>query len=93
MMKKREFLGFLLIIFGLTAAGSFAYPLVGFLAPPSGKARLKQITLKKSEIPAGEELNRAQLTEYRVPRNINITYTLPRMYPWCEKERMASSKD
>ena len=53
-MKKREFLGFLLTLLGLTAAGSFAYPLVRFLAPPSGKARLKQITLKKSEIPAGE---------------------------------------
>ena len=53
-MKKREFLSLLLTLLGLTAAGSLVYPLVRFLAPPSGKARSKQITLKKSEIPVGE---------------------------------------
>ncbi len=53
-MKKREFLSLLLTLLGLTAAGSFVYPLVRFLAPPSGKAKSKQITFKKSEIPVGE---------------------------------------
>jgi cytochrome b6-f complex iron-sulfur subunit len=54
MMKKREFLSLLLTLLGLTAAGSFVYPLVRFLAPPSGKAKSKQITFKESEIPVGE---------------------------------------
>ena len=53
-MKKREFLSLLLTLLGLTAASSFVYPLVRFLAPPSGKAKSKQITLKKSELPVGE---------------------------------------
>jgi cytochrome b6-f complex iron-sulfur subunit len=52
-MKRRKFLNLLLTIFGLTAAGSFLYPLVRFLAPAGAKAEVKQITLKKSEIPAG----------------------------------------
>jgi cytochrome b6-f complex iron-sulfur subunit len=54
MMKKREFLTGLLTLLGLTAAGSFVYPLVRFLAPPTGKAKTKQITLKTSEIPVGD---------------------------------------
>jgi cytochrome b6-f complex iron-sulfur subunit len=54
MMKKREFLGLLLTLLGLTAAVSFAYPLVRFLAPPGGESKLKQITFKKSEIPVGD---------------------------------------
>jgi len=53
-MKKREFLTLLLTLLGLTAAGSFIYPLVRFLAPPRGRAAAKQITFKKSEIPVGE---------------------------------------
>ncbi len=44
----------MLTILGLTAVGSFTYPLVRFLAPAGGKIKVKQITLKKSEIPAGE---------------------------------------
>ncbi len=53
-MKKREFVGGLLILLGITTLGSFAYPLARFLAPPRRRAKLKEITLKKSEIPAGE---------------------------------------
>lgn len=53
-MKKREFLRGLLTLLGLTAAGSFVYPLARFLAPPRGKAKAKEITLKKTEIPVGE---------------------------------------
>ena len=52
-MKRRRFLSFLLTIFGLTALGSFIYPLARFLAPAGGKAEAKQITLKKSDIPVG----------------------------------------
>jgi cytochrome b6-f complex iron-sulfur subunit len=53
-MKKREFLRGLLALLGLTAAGSFLYPLMRFLAPPRGKAKAKEITFSKSEIPVGE---------------------------------------
>jgi cytochrome b6-f complex iron-sulfur subunit len=53
-MKRRRFLQALLTALGLTAVGSFVYPVVRFLGPPGGKAALKQITFKKSEIPVGE---------------------------------------
>ncbi len=53
-MKRRRFLHLLLTALGLTATGSFAYSMVRFLAPPSGKGGQQQVTLKKSEIPAGE---------------------------------------
>jgi len=53
-MKRRKFLNLLLSILGLTAAGSFVYPLMRFLAPASGKAKFTQTILKKSEIPVGE---------------------------------------
>ena len=52
-MKRRRFLNLFLTILGLTAVGSFVYPLVRFLAPAGGKAEAKPITLKKSEIPVG----------------------------------------
>jgi cytochrome b6-f complex iron-sulfur subunit len=54
LMKRRRFLNFLLTILGLTAAGSFAYTLVRYMAPAGQKAKSKQITLKKSEIPVGD---------------------------------------
>ena len=53
-MKKREFLTGLVALLGLTATGSFVYPLVRFLAPPTGGAKTKQVTLKVSEIPVGD---------------------------------------
>ena len=52
-MKRRRFLGFLLTILGLTAVGSFVYPLWRFLAPGSARAVAKQVKLKQSEIPVG----------------------------------------
>ncbi len=52
-MKRRRFLGFLLTILGITALGSFVYPLLRFLSPASGKAAAQQVTLKKAEIPVG----------------------------------------
>ncbi len=53
-MKRREFLRLLLSVLGLTAAGSFVYPMVRFLAPATGSTEAKQLTLKKSEIPLGD---------------------------------------
>jgi cytochrome b6-f complex iron-sulfur subunit len=54
MMKRRKFLNLLLTLLGLTTAGSIVYPLGRFLAPPGEKGKSKQISLKRSEIPAGE---------------------------------------
>ena len=53
-MKRRKFLSLLLTILGLTAVGSFVYPLVRFLAPSEGKNKVKQISLKRDEILLGE---------------------------------------
>ncbi len=53
-MKRRRFLNLFLTILGFTTAGSFVYPLVRFLAPTGGKAKLKPITLKKSDLLVGE---------------------------------------
>ena len=53
-MQRREFLRVLLSVLGLTAAGSFVYPMVKFLAPTAGSAEAKQVSLKKSEIPLGD---------------------------------------
>ncbi|MDH4265246.1 MAG: Rieske (2Fe-2S) protein [Deltaproteobacteria bacterium] len=52
-MERRRFLNLFLTLLGLTTVGSFVYPLVRFLAPAGRKADVKQITLKKSEIPVG----------------------------------------
>jgi cytochrome b6-f complex iron-sulfur subunit len=54
MMKRRKFLNLLLTLLGLTTLGSIIYPLGRFLAPPGAKDKSKQISLKRSEIPAGE---------------------------------------
>ena len=53
-MKRRRFLHFFLTLLGLTTVGSIAYPLARYLAPPGEKGKSKQISLNKSEIPAGE---------------------------------------
>jgi cytochrome b6-f complex iron-sulfur subunit len=53
-MKRRRFLNFFLTLLGLTAVGSFTYALVRYIAPAGQKAKLKQIILKKSEIPIGD---------------------------------------
>ena len=44
----------MMAVLGLTALVSFVYPLVRFLAPVSGKAKFKEISLKKTEIPPGK---------------------------------------
>lgn len=53
-MKRRDFLSLLLAIFGATAMGSFAYPLMRFLAPPEEKAGIKKMTLDKRDILTGK---------------------------------------
>ncbi|MBI5026178.1 MAG: Rieske (2Fe-2S) protein [Nitrospirae bacterium] len=52
-LKRRGFLKLLLSLLGSTAAVSFVYPLLRFIAPP-GEARIKQMSLRKGEIPLGE---------------------------------------
>ncbi|HAM49324.1 MAG TPA: cytochrome B6 [Nitrospiraceae bacterium] len=52
-MKRRKFLQTLLTILGSTAFVSFAYPLLRFLAPPSGEAKTKKLILGKGEVPIG----------------------------------------
>jgi len=53
-MKRRGFLKLLLAVFGTTAIAFLTYPLARFLAPPAEKAKGKQISIKRSEILAGE---------------------------------------
>ena len=52
-MKRRRFLGSVVAFFGTIAFGSFAYPLVRFLAPPRSVAETKKLTLLKAEVPLG----------------------------------------
>lgn len=56
-MKRRGFLRLLLAFLGSTALASFLYPLLRFFAPPSGKATIKQVSLKKAELPVGKAKN------------------------------------
>jgi len=53
-MKRRDFLSLILGIFSATAIGSFAYPLIRFLAPPEEKAGIKNITINKDSIHTGK---------------------------------------
>lgn len=53
-MKRRRFLGILLAVLGSTALGSFAYPLLRFVAAPARDAKPKSISIKKSDINLGE---------------------------------------
>jgi cytochrome b6-f complex iron-sulfur subunit len=53
-MKRRDFLSLLVRIFSATAIGSFAYPLIRFLAPPEEKTGAKSITLDKRSILTGK---------------------------------------
>jgi len=53
-MKRRSFLGLILAVLGSTAIGSFAYPLIRFLAPPEAKIKAERLTLKKDNIKSGE---------------------------------------
>ncbi len=53
-MKRRKVLGILLAVLGSTAAGSLAYPLVRFFAPPARDSKARTISIKKSEIRLGE---------------------------------------
>jgi len=52
-MNRRRFLKSLLAALGTTLLAAFIYPLVRFLAPPSGEAEGKKVVIKRSEIPAG----------------------------------------
>lgn len=56
-MKRRNFLRLLLSSLGLVSFGSFAYPLVRFLAPPPGEVKEKKVMLAKAEIPPGTAKN------------------------------------
>jgi cytochrome b6-f complex iron-sulfur subunit len=53
-MKRRRFLGILLVILGSTALGSFVYPLLRFFAAPARDAKTKSISIKKSDVNLGE---------------------------------------
>ena len=53
-MKRRRVLGILLAVLGSTAAGSLAYPLLRFFAPPAKDNKAKSISIKKSDIFLGE---------------------------------------
>ncbi len=53
-MKRRRFLGIFLAVLGTTAAGSFAYPLVRFFAPPARSNGAKSISIRKNDIRLGE---------------------------------------
>jgi len=53
-MKRRRVLGILLAVLGSTAAGSLAYPLIRFFAPPARDNKTKTISIKKSDIRLGE---------------------------------------
>ncbi len=50
-MQRRWFLKLLTSILGLGALGAFAYPLFRFLLPVESLARVKSVTLAKSEVP------------------------------------------
>ncbi|MCL4475536.1 MAG: ubiquinol-cytochrome c reductase iron-sulfur subunit [Nitrospirae bacterium] len=53
-MKRRRFLGIVLAVLGSTAAGSLAYPLLRFFAPPARDNKTKSISIRKSDIRLGE---------------------------------------
>ena len=55
-MKRRSFLGLLSTVFGLTAAGSFAYPLIRYLAPPRYKVEIGSNAFKKKEVGDAKEV-------------------------------------
>lgn len=50
-MQRRGFLKLFTSILGMAAVGAFAYPLFRFLLPVESAAKLKSITLPKSELP------------------------------------------
>jgi cytochrome b6-f complex iron-sulfur subunit len=50
-MKRRSFLKLLTSALGLSALGSFAYPLFRFLLPIESAVKVKKIILPKAEIP------------------------------------------
>ena len=52
-MDRRRFLQGLLTVTGLTAVGSFVYPIFRFLSPASADDKGTQIRVAKSDIPPG----------------------------------------
>ncbi len=52
-MERRRFLKFLASILGLTALGTFIYPLFRFLSPLESALTAKSATIGKPEIPLG----------------------------------------
>jgi cytochrome b6-f complex iron-sulfur subunit len=50
-MKRRSFLTILTTALGLTALGSFAYPLFRFLLPVESAVQAKSLTVPMSQIP------------------------------------------
>ncbi len=52
-MKRRRFLKSMLALLGSTTLLSFLYPLLRFIAPPTGEARVERIVIPKDEVPTG----------------------------------------
>jgi cytochrome b6-f complex iron-sulfur subunit len=55
-MERRSFLGLIASAFGLTALGSFAYPLIRYLAPPKAKLQGDRQSFKKADIGDAKEI-------------------------------------
>lgn len=53
-MKRRRFLKIVVGLFSSTAAISFLYPLLKFLAPPSIVAETSKVILQKKDVPIGK---------------------------------------
>jgi len=55
-MERRSVLGLIGSALGLTAFGSFAYPLIRYLAPPRASVRTGRLTLSKTDIGDAKEI-------------------------------------
>ncbi len=53
-MKRRGFLKYIFGVLGSLTLGSFLYPLIRYLAPPTAAGRTKTLTVPKESIPEGE---------------------------------------
>ena len=55
-MERRSFLGLIGSVLGLTALGSFAYPLIRYLAPSKARLYAKRLSFKKADIGDAKEI-------------------------------------
>jgi cytochrome b6-f complex iron-sulfur subunit len=53
-MTRRKFLNLASAVLGSTAIVSFAYPFIRSLLPPTWQTKLKKMTVKKEDVPAGK---------------------------------------